>query len=81
MKNIRYYIQGCVSATFTIVTVATFNCAYGYTRTRLQKSIATVLYWEIVHMSSGIVLIIFNKSICSKFTLKSLLLFTRTPTA
>ncbi|KHJ95328.1 hypothetical protein OESDEN_04730 [Oesophagostomum dentatum] len=60
--------------------MATFSCASVYARTRLQKSVATVLYWEIVHMSSGIVLIIFNKSIRSKFASMFALPFKRSQT-
>ncbi|KHJ95329.1 hypothetical protein OESDEN_04731 [Oesophagostomum dentatum] len=58
-----------------------FTFSSTHAKTRIEKLASTVLYWEIVHMSSGLVLLILNKSLRSKLTSKQMPLFTRTQTA
>ncbi|VDK56322.1 unnamed protein product [Cylicostephanus goldi] len=58
--NTHFYIQGCVSAAIMIFALYAVQFIR-LTTTRHLKYFLDTLAWELVQMSNGIVLIIFNK--------------------
>ncbi|CAJ0600586.1 unnamed protein product [Cylicocyclus nassatus] len=59
-SNKHLYIQGCVSAAIMIFTLYAVQFIR-LTTTKHLKYFLDTLVWELVQMSNGIVLIIFNK--------------------
>ncbi|EYC10235.1 hypothetical protein Y032_0057g2838 [Ancylostoma ceylanicum] len=66
-KNIKFYVQGCLSSAIMILTIISFHIFPRMARTRMQGFMVTTLTMEITHISDGIILVLFNKPFRSIF--------------
>ncbi|VDK82582.1 unnamed protein product [Cylicostephanus goldi] len=62
-KNTHFYIQGCISAAVVIIATILFRIVPLFNFKKFGLAIITGVNWELIAISNGLILLLFNKSL------------------
>ncbi|EYC06467.1 hypothetical protein Y032_0076g998 [Ancylostoma ceylanicum] len=66
-RNIRFYVQGLVTAVTLASIIVCFHLISRFAITRWEKFASSTLVWLIAHIMDGVIIIVFNKPFRAMF--------------